>query len=594
MSRTPPAKRQRTGESQERLQDGALTQQELRNLGKSSQEIEALAEHAGLSQRQLVDLSEQAGVELHELKPLADKAGLTPEELARIVVNSTGSAKHLSFAEEALCKRCKRLEDCKDEKEKIEKVAQLMSFVGTNKQDGDYNQGIQFINTLYTKLHGKEEEDDDVGAQYDRQLKLLGPSNNGKTMLAGLMAELFVACADEEGGYFCEKEVEMTTMKAHLWAAQDHGENVVWGPFRLLWELAMCFPKRRYALVLNESNRGSLFNILNAVWWEKRRKQEAPPNLAILFTENPESEGYSVVGTHDPALSTRITAASGAVLDVNGGTFGKEEYAHHTTGMVGKHYWEVHGGGFYNEITEDPKHKEKDDIVKVVRDGESTLPAGQQVEELKRYFSRYRWQAIEKVVGKDKMEILQQGDQFTGTLGLNKNKSINDEGCIILAIALKRMIALNVLNLQSNQIGDNGMIHLSKALPEMIALNVLYLSDNQIGDNGMIHLSKALPKMIALNVLNLQSNQIGDNGMIHLSKAVPMMIALNHLYLSSNQIGKKGLVSITNAVNNGIALETLHLCDNSFSLNDNEAKELEKAWKAKGKEMGVNGLWLEV
>ena len=65
------------------------------------------------------------------------------------------------------------------------------------------------------------------------------------------------------------------------------------------------------------------------------------------------------------------------------------------------------------------------------------------------------------------------------------------------------------------------------------------------------------------------------------------------LDLSNNQIGKKGLVSITNAVNNGIALETLELYKNSFSLYDNETKELKKAWKAKGKRMGVNGLRLK-
>ena len=39
---------------------------------------------------------------------------------------------------------------------------------------------------------------------------------------------------------------------------------------------------------------------------------------------------------------------------------------------------------------------------------------------------------------------------------------------------------------------------------------------------------------------------------------------------------------------------SLHLYKNSFSSNDNETKELKKAWKAKGKEMGRYGLWLEL
>ena len=188
MSRTRPAKRQRTGESQGHQEDGALAQQEQSDLGGRAQDVETLAEDMEVSQHQLVDLLEQQSVELHELKPLADKAGLATEELTRIVESSMVSAQDLSFAEEALCKRCKRLEGCKDKDEKIERVAQLMYFVGANKQDDDYNQGIKFINTLYTKLHGKEEEDDDVSAQYDRQLKLYkswGQATTGKPCWQG-------------------------------------------------------------------------------------------------------------------------------------------------------------------------------------------------------------------------------------------------------------------------------------------------------------------------------------------------------------------------------------------------------------------------
>ena len=119
------------------------------------------------------------------------------------------------------------------------------------------------------------------------------------------------------------------------------------------------------------------------------------------------------------------------------------------------------------------------------------------------------------------------------------------------------------------------------------------LNNKSINDEGCSILAIALKRMTALNVLYLYKNQIGDNGIEHLSKALPKMKALNWLSLSYNQIGKKGLVSITNAVNNGIALKLLWLLNNSFSLNDNETKELEKAWKAKGKEMGEDGLVLE-
>ena len=88
------------------------------------------------------------------------------------------------------------------------------------------------------------------------------------------------------------------------------------------------------------------------------------------------------------------------------------------------------------------------------------------------------------------MKKIQQGDQFTGTLDLS-SKSINDEGCILLAIALKRMTALNKLDLWNNQIGDNGIIHLSKALPKMTALKKLYLYGNQIGNETKELIKKA-------------------------------------------------------------------------------------------------------
>ena len=86
---------------------------------------------------------------------------------------------------------------------------------------------------------------------------------------------------------------------------------------------------------------------LGQVGYKQRFKNYFPENLAIIFTENPDSEGYSVVGGSDPALSTRIPKKAEAVLDVGDGTFAEEHFGKlgytekidYTTGNVGKNYW---------------------------------------------------------------------------------------------------------------------------------------------------------------------------------------------------------------------------------------------------------------
>merc|ERR1712167_419988 len=79
----------------------------------------------------------------------------------------------------------------------------------------------------------------------------------------------------------------------------------------------------------HESNRGGLFNALNRIWWEKRRNypskegipesERIPPNLALIFTENPKTADYATIGDGDEALLTRLTSKSTFAL-VRGGT----------------------------------------------------------------------------------------------------------------------------------------------------------------------------------------------------------------------------------------------------------------------------------
>ena len=194
---------------------------------------------------------------------------------------------------------------------------------GEDSNDADNGNGTKAIQRLFETLEGESPHLAE-NVKHARQLRLIGPTNNGKSHLARCVAQLWVASgADANSGRWIEaKPIKMTTMEEHLWSArEDSGDGVrreVWGPLRYLWEFAKLNPHARFALILNESNRGGLFNILNAVWWEPRRAigveldsaRDPPANLAIIFTENPATADYSVVGGDDEALSTRLGAAA--------------------------------------------------------------------------------------------------------------------------------------------------------------------------------------------------------------------------------------------------------------------------------------------
>eukprot|EP00304_Pavlova_gyrans_P000741 CAMPEP_0206045198 /NCGR_PEP_ID=MMETSP1466-20131121/15276_1 /ASSEMBLY_ACC=CAM_ASM_001126 /TAXON_ID=44452 /ORGANISM="Pavlova gyrans, Strain CCMP608" /LENGTH=612 /DNA_ID=CAMNT_0053420129 /DNA_START=147 /DNA_END=1982 /DNA_ORIENTATION=+ len=225
-----------------------------------------------------------------------------------------------------------------------------------------------FLETPWTSEHSKlkyEGHDLAHNVTNNRQLKLVGPSNNGKSHLARMIAGLWVA-SGVKGGSWLQATIEMTTLREHLWTCREGGERAmeVWGPLRYLWHKAHAHVDARFALVLHEANRGGLFNALNALWWEKRReysrhhdgtrgrldsgpalderrlRQEEchlPSNLALIFTENPGTDQYSVVGGDD-ALATRLTPECTVEL-----TTGEPGVTHRgtlsfSTSRVGLHY----------------------------------------------------------------------------------------------------------------------------------------------------------------------------------------------------------------------------------------------------------------
>ena len=257
--------------------------------------------------------------EMRKAAGIADPTALATES---VQVDTTEAQEKLQRVGEALA-------EGGDSDKLAEIVSKEMSF---HSDDSNKKKGVDFIRNLYSALEGDGDEEQNV--RNARQLKLVGPSNNGKTCLAQWMARMWVASATDNGkkGRWIETFVTMETMDAHLWSARESTGSApreIWGPLRYLFALASEHKSSRFALVLHESNRGGLFNALNRIWWEKRRNypskegipesERIPPNLALIFTENPKTADYATIGDGDEALLTRLTPKSTFAL-VRGGT----------------------------------------------------------------------------------------------------------------------------------------------------------------------------------------------------------------------------------------------------------------------------------
>jgi hypothetical protein len=117
------------------------------------------------------------------------------------------------------------------------------------------------------------------------------------------------------------------------------------------------------------------------------------------------------------------------------------------------------------------------------------------------------WDAVEKVVGKDKADQMKQGEGFTGRLDL-RNKSITAEGCRTIAPALRTMPNLKTLYLYHNNIGDEGLAIVSSVVPGMPMLHALVLHGNKIGNVGCRCLLELVENdsLQSLTWLNLREN----------------------------------------------------------------------------------------
>jgi len=157
-------------------------------------------------------------------------------------------------------------------------------------------------------------------------------------------------------------------------------------------------------------------------------------------------------------------------------------------------------------------------------------------------------------------------------LGLGDN-TIGDDGVRAIADAVSRTSApLANLGLSNNAVGDAGACLLAGALEKSAALEVLDLRGNKIGPAGAARLSQAVQRAPRLRKLKLGENAVGDAGARDLAAALQRCEGLEELALESNGITDIGCKSIVEALEAGCNLRTLLLRGNQLS--DNSKRRL--------------------
>jgi Ran GTPase-activating protein (RanGAP) involved in mRNA processing and transport len=97
---------------------------------------------------------------------------------------------------------------------------------------------------------------------------------------------------------------------------------------------------------------------------------------------------------------------------------------------------------------------------------------------------------------------------------------LGDEGCKIIAPAIRRHQSLKILDLGFNQIGDIGCEAISLSLKDNSTLETLYLGGNLIREHGAKCLALAIKNDSKLSCLHLTANDIGPRGVTALANAI--------------------------------------------------------------------------
>eukprot|EP00050_Salpingoeca_kvevrii_P016353 m.54731 g.54731 ORF g.54731 m.54731 type:complete len:673 (+) comp6864_c0_seq3:150-2168(+) len=144
---------------------------------------------------------------------------------------------------------------------------------------------------------------------------------------------------------------------------------------------------------------------------------------------------------------------------------------------------------------------------------------------------------------------------------------LGDDGCEVIAMALRKNRSVRTLDLHQNCIRCHGGVALGAMLQNNNTLSSLTLEWNAIGalDGGIAGLAEGLGCNLGLRSLDLRNNQISPAGARCLAAALQCNRTLENLDLRWNNIGSAGAKALLCALDHNRTLLSLHLDGNNIS-----------------------------
>ena len=141
-----------------------------------------------------------------------------------------------------------------------------------------------------------------------------------------------------------------------------------------------------------------------------------------------------------------------------------------------------------------------------------------------------------------------------------QDTQMDEEGVTTLAHSLQNVTQLSALDLSNNPLG-RGISELAKHLHSVLHLIGLYLNDTQMGEEEVTALALSLKNVTRLSVLNLSKNPLG-HGVSELAKHLHSVPHLKELHLNDTQMGEEEVTALAHVLVYVPELSDLSLSNN--------------------------------
>ena len=147
---------------------------------------------------------------------------------------------------------------------------------------------------------------------------------------------------------------------------------------------------------------------------------------------------------------------------------------------------------------------------------------------------------------------------------LNLSYNILGSGAREIAIPLKCISNLRLINLSNNDIPESVAEDLAGALVQNNSLRFIRLMNNGFRTGGAVSIFHAISRLHEVEVLNFYNNQIGEEAADAIAAAVLNNVKLKELFLGCNKL-RMGVLKILSALKNITTLKELELTNNGIS-----------------------------